>query len=601
MEDDSLHRRLSAILAADMVGFSRLVGADEEGTLGRQKRHRKELIDPQIAEHGGRIVKTMGDGLLVEFASVVDALNCAIAVQTGMGEREADVAEDSRIRYRVGINLGDIMVDGDDILGDGVNIAARLEGLAEPGGICLSDWAYGLVAGRFFGQFTDMGNQRVKNIETPIRVWRWSAGAAAPAARPEASEAPDKPSVAVLPFDNMSGDPEQDFFADGMAEDLITELSRMPWFYVIARNSSFTYKGRAVDIKQAGRDLGAAYVLEGSVRKAGNRLRITAQLIDSATGAHIWADRYDREIADIFDIQDEITRAIIAAITPEFVSAEVRKTRRKDPAQLSAWECVMRGRAHIWKMSREDGAAARRLFEQAMELAPGSGLGAADLALVHLYEAFYAWSADRAASFKAMLETAQAAAEADENDPMALTILAVAELFSCDFDAALESVERALAVSPHFAAAIGVRGAVLACSDEPDLAISAVKKAVRLSPQDGFLPFWYMALWWAYHAVQDYEEAAALARRGLRAAPGNPSLRRQLAVSLHMLGDADAAGNALAEYLRLMPRATVADARYIPSKNRQHLERFLDALRELGLPEEAGNVTENKRQPGGEA
>lgn len=580
---DEFKRRLSAILAADMVGFSRLIGADEEGTLRRQRRHRAELIDPQIAAHGGRIVKTMGDGLLVEFASVIDSVKCALAVQTGIAAREADVAEDNRIRYRIGINLGDIVVDGDDIYGDGVNVATRLEGLAEPGGICISDGAFRLLAGKLDASFEDMGDQRVKNIDAPVRAWRWGVGG--PKAAAKVVDAPDKPSIAVLPFDNMSRDPDQDFFADGMAEDIITELSRMPWFYVIARNSSFTYKGRAVDIKQAGRELGAAYLLEGSVRKAGNRLRITAQLIDSANGAHVWADRYDRELTDIFDVQDEITQAIIAAVTPEFISAEMRRTRRKDPSELSAWECVMRGRAHVWKMSREGAAAASPLFRQAMALAPGSGLGAADLALVHLYEAFYGWSENRAASFNAMLETATAAAAADENDPMALTILTVAQLFSGEFDNALETIDRAIAISPHFAAAIGVRGSVLACSDEPDLAISAVNQAVLLSPKDGFVPFWYMALWWAYHTLQDYDEAAALARRGCQIAPGNPSLRRQLAVSLHMLGERDAAAEALAAYLRLMPAATVADVRHIPSKNRQHLERFLNALRELGLPE----------------
>jgi len=326
-------------------------------------------------------------------------------------------------------------------------------------------------------------------------------------------------------------------------------------------------------------------VLEGSVRKSGNRLRITAQLIDSASGAHVWAERYDREITDIFDIQDEITQAIIAAVTPEFVSAEVRKTRRKDPSQLSAWECVMRGRAHVWKMSREDGLEARRLFERAMALAPGSGLGAADLALVHLYEAFYGWSDDRAASFRAMLATAQSAVAMDENDPMALVILAAAQLFSRDWDAAMESVERALRLSPHLAAAVGMKGSLLACADEPDLAITTVKRAMQLSPQDGFVPFWCMALWWAYHALQDYEEAAALARRACRVAPDNPSLRRQLMVSFHMLGDAEAAANARTEYLRVMPGARVEDARHIPSKNVAHLERFLDALRAQGLPE----------------
>ena len=578
-----MQRRLSAILAADMVGYSRLMGADEEGTLGRQKIHRSELIDPQIETCNGRIFKTMGDGLLVEFASVVDAANCALAIQTAMTDREQKMPEDVRIRYRIGINLGDVIIDGDDIIGDGVNIAARLEALADPGGICMSAWSHQLIDSKLRNSFRSLGPQRLKNIEQPIDVCKWSSEL--PADAPIEPDTSDKPSIAILPFDNMSGDPEQDFFADGMAEDLITELSRMPWFYVIARNSSFTYKGRAVDIKQAGRDLGAAYVLEGSVRKSGNRLRITAQLIDTGSGAHVWAERYDRELADIFEVQDEITQAIIAAVTPEFVSSEVRKTRRKDSSQLNAWECVMRGRAHIWKMSRNDGQEARRLFEKAIELAPDSGLGVADLALVLLYEAFYGWSSDRQQSFTAMLATAQSAAEADENDPIALTILSVAQLFSRDFDGAMETVERALAISPQFAAAVGVRGSIFACADEPDLAISAVRQAVRLSPQDGFLAFWYMTLWWAYHSLQDYEEAAALARRACRIAPANPSIRRQLAVSLRMLGDEEAAQNAIKEYLRLMPGATVSDARPIPSKSVEHLERFLTALRELGLPE----------------
>ncbi|MXN66558.1 adenylate/guanylate cyclase domain-containing protein [Stappia sp. GBMRC 2046] len=590
-------RKLAAILAADVAGFSRLAGADEERTLARLRALRSDLIDPTIAVHHGRVVKRTGDGALVEFRSVVDAVRCAIEVQTAMVERNAGLPPERRIDFRIGIHLGDVVEESDgDLMGDGVNIAARLEGMATPGAICLSEDAYRQVRSRLDLKTSDLGETKLKNISEPMRVYALLVGAtgplqpSGPAGSGSGGEVAlsDKPSIAVLPFDNMSGDPEQDFFADGMAEDLITELSRMPWFFVIARNSSFTYKGRAVDIKQAGRDLGAAYVLEGSVRKSGNRLRITAQLIDSATGAHVWAERYDREITDIFDIQDEIAHAIIAAVTPEFVSAEVRKTRRKDPGELSAWECVMRGRAHIWRMSREDGLEARRLFQQAMDLAPGSGLGAADLALVHLYEAFYGWSADRSASFKAMLATAQSAVEVDEHDPMALTILAVAQLFSREFDAALETVERALAISPHFAAAIGMRGSLLACADEPDLAIAAVKQAVRLSPHDGFLPFWYMALWWAYHALEDYEEAAALARRACRIAPGNPSLRRQLAVSLHMLGDEEAARNALAEYLKLMPNATVADARHIPSKNLEHLERFLDALRALGLPEGNG-------------
>lgn len=336
MAEERVQRRLAAILAIDMVGYSRLIRADEEGTIARQKTLRTNLIDPMIAEHNGRIVKTMGDGLLVEFPSVVDAAKCAVSIQEAISEHEAEVPSDLRIRYRAGINLGDIVIDGDDILGDGVNIAARLEGLAEPGGICISDTVYRSIHGRLNAEFEDLGEQRVKNIDEALRVWRWAlavGGATknAPGTPANTRALPDKPSIAVLPFTNMSADREQEYFADGMAEDIITELSRMPWFFVIARNSSFTYKGHAVDVKQVGQELGVAYVLEGSVRKAGNRLRINAQLIDAETGNHIWADRFDREITDIFDIQDEITRAVTGAVAPEFLSAEQKNRAKRTP------------------------------------------------------------------------------------------------------------------------------------------------------------------------------------------------------------------------------------------------------------------------------
>ncbi len=572
-----------------MVGYSRLMRADEEGTIRRQKDHRSDLIDPEISAHGGRIVKTMGDGLLVEFPSVVEAVRCAVAVQEAMSIREAGVAEDRRIRYRVGVNLGDIVLDGDDILGDGVNIAARLEGLAGPGGICISDSVYRNIPAKAAAAFEDLGEQSVKNIETPVRVWRWRERAAgeapAEAARATSTHAlPDKPSIAVLPFTNMSGDVEQDYFADGMAEDIITELSKMPWFFVTARNSSFTYKGQAVDVKQVGRELGVGYVLEGSVRKAGNRLRINAQLIDTTTGNHVWADRYDREISDIFEIQDEITRSIVGAVAPEFLSAELRKTRSKNPGQLSAWECVMRGRSHIWKLGREDAEIARGLFEQAMSLSPESGLGAADLALVHFFDSFYGRGEARQRSLRLMQETAEKAVAADDGDPLALTILAWAYNFSCEWDEALKTIDQAIAISPNFAPAIGIRGSILACSDEPDLAILAVNEAIRLSPRDGFMPFWLTGLYWAYFLLQDYESAAQTAQRAVRIAPQNPTFRRQLVVAHYLLGRSDECRRALEDYLELVPDATAGDSRNIPSRNQDHLERFVDALVKAGLP-----------------
>jgi len=388
MAKERVQRRLAAILAADVVGYSRLMGEDEAGTLAQLKAHRKELLEPKITEHGGHIVKLMGDGVLVEFPSVVEAVQCAVEVQNGMAVRNASVPDDRRITFRIGVNLGDVIVEGDDIYGDGVNVAARLEGLAEPGGICVSRTVFNHVTKKVDLGFEDLGEQEVKNIPEPLRVYRVElAQTEAPrlgsvAAAEQTLTLPDKPSIAVLPFDNMSGDPEQEYFADGMAEDIITALSRMPWFFVIARNSSFTYKGHAVDVKQVAHELGVQYVLEGSVRKGGSRIRITAQLIDAMTGKHVWAERYDREIVDIFAVQDEVTEAIVGAVAPEFLSVEAKRAQRKDPGLLDAWECVVRGRALVWRMGHEEVAEARKLFERAIQLAPSGEFGMSDLAFV---------------------------------------------------------------------------------------------------------------------------------------------------------------------------------------------------------------------------
>ena len=366
-----MERRLAAILAADMVGYSRLMEADEEGTIARQKVHRAELIEPAISSHGGRIVKTMGDGLLLEFPSVVDAVKCALAVQQGMAEREAEVPEDLRIQYRVGINLGDIVIDGEDILGDGVNVAARLESLAEPGGICISGTVYDHIAGKIEAGFDDLGPQTVKNIVRPIRVLR---------VRPQAQSDPitdisapvpgfqGRPAIAVLALQNLSGDPEQEYFADGIAEDILTRLAMWRWMPVIARNSSFAYKGKSIDVRRIGRELGARYVLEGSVRKAGGRVRVTGQLIDTESGHHIWADRYDRSLDDIFAVQDEIADAIISALEPAVGEAEMQRTRLKPPASFDAWELHQRGMWHFSRNTKEDFVEARESFERAIEI-----------------------------------------------------------------------------------------------------------------------------------------------------------------------------------------------------------------------------------------
>ena len=383
----------------------------------------------------------------------------------------------------------------------------------------------------------------------------------------------------------MSGDPEQAFFADGMAEDIITALSRMPWFFVIARNSSFTYKGRAVDVKQVAAELGVKYVLEGSVRKGGKRLPITAQLIDATTGKHVWAERYDREVEDLFDVQDEVTEAIVGAVAPEFLSIEARSARRKDPAQLDAWECVMRGRAHLWKLSRADAAAARTLFERAIELAPSGEFGTSDLALVHFLEHYYRWSDSPEASLDAMVRTAEAAVAADDHDPWALTILAWANVVAHRWDQALPAVDRAIAQSPSFASAIGIKSAILSLLGDADQGIACFAEAARLSPRDGMIVFWYMGLFWAFFTERRYDEAAKTAQQAIRVAPQNPTFRRQLASCLAMQGRMDGARAALGKYLRLEPNHTLADAAKVPSSVPEHPEHFVEGLRRAGLPD----------------
>ena len=379
MSEGRVQRRLAAIMAADVVGFSRLMGADDTGTLDALKRLQEELIDPTIAEYQGRIVKLMGDGALVEFASAVDAVECAVDIQRNMADRNAGQPEDKQISFRVGINIGDIIIDGDDIFGDGVNVAARLEGEAVAGGICVSSDAYRQVVGKIDCPFEDLGELTLKNIASPVRAYRVLLEDAN-ASTSGALKLPDKPSIAVLPFENMSGDPEQDYFADGIAEDIITGLSRFHWFFVIARNSSFTYKGSAVDVKQVARELGVQYVLEGSVRKGGNRVRITAQLIDALTGRHVWAERYDRDLDDIFAVQDEISEAITTTVAPAFISAEAQRAERKPPESFDAWDYCMRGNWYLSRRGKEDIARAIQLFEEALKRDPNSTMALSGLA-----------------------------------------------------------------------------------------------------------------------------------------------------------------------------------------------------------------------------
>jgi adenylate cyclase len=397
MAEVPVERRLAAIMASDIVGYSRLMGVDEEGTLRQLKAHRKELMDPKITEHRGRIVKTTGDGMLVEFVSVVDAVRYAVDVQRGMAERNANVAPDRRIEFRIGINVGDIISDENDIYGDGVNVAARLEALAEPGGILVSRNVHDQVRDKLSFGFEDLGEQTVKNIIRPIGIHRVSLAETVPLATASAASKfetanSSRPTIAVLPFANMSGDQEQEYFADGISEDLITGLSKLRWFFVIARNSSFTYKGTAVDIKRVARELGVRYVLEGSVRKSGNRVRITAQLIDAATSNHIWADRYDGNLADIFELQDEITKKVVAAIEPKLLEAEGIRSQNRSPQDIGAWDMVMQANSLFWRLTKDEGEAAIAMLRQAVERHPNYAPAHSMLAFMLLVSGYAAWT-----------------------------------------------------------------------------------------------------------------------------------------------------------------------------------------------------------------
>jgi adenylate cyclase len=480
-------RRLAAILAADVAGYSRLMGADEEGTHERLKSHLSELVEPKIGEHRGRTVKNTGDGFLVEFASVVDAVRCAAELQRGMADRNADIPKDKRIAFRIGINLGDVIADDDDIFGDGVNVAARLEALAEPGGICISRVVRDQVRDKVDFGFEDLGEQRVKNIARPVRVYRVRDRAVSmiePLAASQPLPLPDKPSIAVLPFTNMSTDPEQEFFADGIAEDIITSLSRYPSLFVIARNSSFTYKGRAVDVRAVGRELGVRYVLEGSLRKAGNRVRVTTQLVEAETGKHIWAERYDRDLADIFAVQEEIAEAVTIAITPAIADVELHRALRKPPESLDAWAAYQRGLWHYSKFTADDNVVAENCFQQAIDLDPYFIAGYWRLILAQSVAAAIFRRRDLMETLGSAKILARRAVALDGRDPEARLSLGLTLGLLGDYEGGLAEIENALATSPNFAFAHGALGHVLIWSGRPKEGLAALQAYFRLDPRD---------------------------------------------------------------------------------------------------------------------
>jgi TolB-like protein/class 3 adenylate cyclase len=593
MAEDRVDRRLAAIMAADIAGYSRLMGADEEGTLRQIKSHRKELIDPKITEHRGRIVKTTGDGMLVEFVSVVDAVRCAVDIQRAMIERTAQLPAEKRIQLRVGINVGDIIIDDNDIYGDGVNVAARLESLAEPGGIMVSRNVYDQVRDKLSFSFEDMGEQLVKNIARPIGVHRVSLAECAmetvrsTAASKPALSLPDKPSIAVLPFENMSGDHAQDYFADGMVEDIITALSRMRWLFVVARNSSFTYKARAVDVKQVGRELGVRYVLEGSVRKAANRVRITGQLIDALTGVHLWADRFEGALEDIFDLQDQMTASVVGAIAPKLEQAEIERAKRKPTERLDAYDYYLRGMASVHLWTKEANSEALQLFSTAIEVDPEFASAYGMAAWCYAWRKWNGWMTDRVQEIAATERLVRRAAELGKDDAIALCRggFSLGHVVG-DLQGGAALIDRALVLNPNLATAWLLSGWIRGFLGEPEVAIEHLERAMRLSPLD---PLNFLAqggVAWAHFYAARYNEASSWAEKALRERPNYGSAMRMAAACYALAGRLEEAQKAMARLRQADPERRVSNLKDVISFfGSEDFARYADGLRKAGLPE----------------
>ena len=578
MTEQRVQRRLAAVLATDMVGYSRLMEADERGTIARQKNLRDELIDPRIAEHNGRIVKTTGDGLLVEFASVVDATECAVAIQRALAEREAETAEDRRIQYRIGINLGDIVIEGDDIFGEGVNVAARLESIAQPGGICVSGMVREAVSKKLDLDFEDLGEKQVKNISAPVRVY---AVRLATSAKPILDQAKaEKLSIAVLPFENMSGDPEQEFFADGLTEDILTGLSRFQELFVISRTSVFTYKGKAIKIKDIAGELGVRYILEGSVRKAGNNVRVTVQLIDAASDSHVWADRYDRKLDDIFAIQDEVTAAIVATL-PGRIEASVQDiTQRKLTENMAAYELVLAGKVLHHRSDRNDNARALSLLDRAVELDPGYAHGHAWRACVLGQAWIHDWCEDREVTEENILDALQTALAHDENDSDVHRILAAVNTTFHDHDRAKYHQDKALSLNPNDDLIVVQHGELLTWLGQPEEGIEWIKKAMRLNPYHP--PRFWNHLGRAYFVARRYVEAIEAFKH---IATPDTSHHAFLAACHAHSGDDSSAEAHKHEVLKQNPGFTIVD--YMETQHHRaesDREHHRQGLAKAGLP-----------------
>jgi adenylate cyclase len=580
-----VERRLAAILAADVAGYSRLMGADEEGTHERLRTLLREVVDPKTKEHRGRIVKNTGDGMLVEFASVVDAVRCALAVQQGVTERNTGVSAEDRIEFRIGIHQGDIIVEDGDIFGDGVNVSARLEGLAEPGGICVSARVQEDVAGRLDIAFEDMGEQQVKNIARPVRVYRVRdvAPKTPTSLAQPALPLPDKPSVAVLPFTNMSAEPEQEFFADGIAEDVITALSRYPSLFVIARNSSFTYKGRAVDVKQIGRELGVRYVLEGSLRKFSDRIRVTAQLVETGTGKHVWAERYDRGLADIFAVQDEIAEAVTIAVAPAIAEAEQQRAMRRAPESLDAWAAYQRGLWYASKATAGENALAQKFFQQAIDLDPTFSAAYVGLAIAQAQAGDFQTRDRTPETMRETEALARRAVALDGADAEARSLLCQTLWVRGDYEGALAEAERALEMAPNLAFAHHMFGTTLIFSGRPREGVAALEKSIRLDPRHPRSETRLNQMALGLYFSQEYAAVVDVAKQAIRYFPDFPHPYRWLAAALGQLGRREEAREALVKAVAVLPGSferSVGDR--VPWMRPEDHAHMLEGLRKAG-------------------
>ena len=586
-----MERRLAAILAADVVGYTALMGADESGTLRRLTDLRQCFLEPLIGQHRGRIVKLMGDGILVEFSSVVDAVDCALAWQEGVTEREEAAQEGKRLHFRIGINLGDVIVEREDIHGDGVNIATRLEGLAEPGEICISGDAYRQAKGKTEADFEDMGERNLKNVSEPVRVYRvagFGTGVTGAGTERVSLALPDKPSIAVVPFTNMSGDIEQEYFSDGITEDIITALSKIASLLVVARNSTFTYKGRAVDVREVSREQGVRYVLEGSVRKAGTRIRVTSQLIDAKTGHHLWAERYDRNLEDIFAVQDEITREIVVALDVHLSAGEQARVWSSSTRNLEAWECVRRAMELLNSGTPEAPKQALQLCEKALNLDTDYVMAWVTLGWTHHHGVDVGLgqssAGNREEALISAIECGNKALELDPDCADAYALLSLCHLSRGEFAQAAEMSERSVSLAPSHAEILALSAMVQNKSGQPKRSLDLIKKAIRHCP---IYPGWFLqTLATAYRLTGQVPLSVATFEAAIRRDPDFLAIHVGLASTLGEIGRTSEASKTVSEILRLDPdfsiRSYTAGLSY---KDPAELERFENGLRLVGLPE----------------